>query len=135
MRAWEFITEGKAPGDSDDGLTRAARPLPNTYIIPNLKNQDFYELYRFGLAIAASRAENGQDDGVQNSFKHKFEAESLWGEHQVVSSFDPNIGDLIDQALKKVNKSGKKLVSTLTSDELIDTGTGSPMKPFKGYKK
>jgi N-acyl-D-aspartate/D-glutamate deacylase len=135
MRAWEFITEGKNPIDSEDGLTRVAMSLPNTFIIPSLKNQDFYELYRFGLAIAASRAENGQDDGVQNKFKHEFEAESLWGEHQVVSSFDPNIGDLIDQALKKVNKSGKKLVSTLTSDELIDTGTGSPMKPFKGYKK
>jgi hypothetical protein len=29
--------------------------LPNTYVIPELKNNDFYDLYRFGVAIAAVR--------------------------------------------------------------------------------
>lgn len=130
MRAYEFITESVT-----DGLHVAGYALPNTYIIPELKNNDFYELYRFGLAIADVRGTSGTEDGVQNGFKHEFEAESEWGEHQVVTSFDPNIGKVIDQALKKVHKSGKKLVSTPSSDELPNTGTQSTLKPFKGYKK
>lgn len=129
MRAHEFITESVT-----DGLNVASYSLPNTYLIPDLKNNDFYELYRFGLAIADVRGTSGKDD-VQNGFRHDFEAESEWGEHQIISSFDPNVGDVIDQALKKVNKKGKKLVSTSGSDELPNTGKSSPMKPFKGYKK
>jgi hypothetical protein len=110
--------------------------LPNTYVIPELKNSDFYDLYRFGVAIAAVRGEGGSDDGVQNSYKPDFRAESSWGEHQVVSSeFDKDIGKTIDQALHKVGKSGKKSVSTLGSDEMDDTLTQSPIKGFKGYKR
>jgi hypothetical protein len=131
MRAHEFITESVT-----DGLNVASYALPNTYIIPELKNNDFYELYRFGVAIADVRGTSGPDDGVQNEFKHEFKAESTWGENQVVSSeFDADIGQLIDQALAKVGKRGKKSVSTPGSDELPNTGTQSTLKPFKGYKR
>jgi N-acyl-D-aspartate/D-glutamate deacylase len=133
MRAKEFITEQRLD-KVHDGLDVASMALPNTYVIPELKNSDFYDLYRFGVAIAAVRGESGQDH-VQNGFKPSFEAESSWGEHQVVSSFDPNVGELIDKALKKVHKSGKKLVSTPGSDEMDDTLTQSPIKGFKGYKR
>jgi hypothetical protein len=134
MRAKEFITE-TALSKVHDGLDVAAMALPNTYVIPELKNSDFYDLYRFGVAIAAVRGESGNDD-VQNGYKPQFKAESSWGEHQVVSSeFDNNIGNTIDQALKKVGKSGKKLVSTPGSDEMDDTLTQSPIKGFKGYKR
>lgn len=130
MRAREFITESVT-----DGLHVASYALPYAYVIPELKNNDFYELYRFGLAIADVRGTSGTEDGVQNGFKHNFEAESEWGEKQVVVSFDPNIGQVIDKALKKVHKRGKKLVSTPGSDELPNTGIHSTLKPFKGYKK
>lgn len=133
MRAKEFITEQKL-SDAHDGLDIVSKSLPHTYVIPELKNQDFYELYRFGVALAAARGEQHPEDNV-NKFKPDFRAESSWGEHQVVSSFDPNVGKLIDTALAKVNKHGKKAVSTPTSDELDDTLTTSPIKPFKGYKK
>ena len=136
MRAWEFLTESTIALDqAHDGLDVASAALPHTYVIPELKNSDFYELYRFGIAISAVRGEGGQDDGVQNKYEPEFEANSSWGEHQVVSSFDPNIGKVIDQALSKINLKGKKMVSTPGSDELKDTTTLSPMKPFKGYKK
>jgi hypothetical protein len=136
MRAYEFITESNDPNDRENGLQLAARPLPNTYIINDLKNQDFYEIYRFGLAIADVRGQGGQDDGVQNKkYQVPFEAETSWGEHEVVTSFDPNIGKVIDQALKKVNKSGKKLASTPTSEEQADVEKTSPIKAFKGYKR
>ena len=131
MRAYEFITESVT-----DGLSVASYALPNTYVIPELKNNDFYELYRFGVAIADVRGTSGPDDGVQNEFKHDFKAETAWGENQVVSSeFDADIGQLIDQALAKVGKRGKKSVSTPGSDELPNTITQSTLKPFKGYKR
>lgn len=130
MRAHEFIAESVT-----NGLHVAAYALPDTYVLPELKNQDFYELYRFGLAIADVRGE-GNEDGVQNEFRHEFEAESDWGENQVVTSYDPNIGSVIDKALTKVHKKGKKLVSTPGgSQELPNTGIQSTLKPFKGYKK
>jgi hypothetical protein len=134
MRAREFIFEQRLD-QVHDGLEVASMALPNTFVIPELKNNDFYDLYRFGVAIAAVRGESGTDN-VQNGHKPNFNAESSWGEQQVVSSeFDKDIGKTIDQALKKVGKSGKKIVSTPSSDEMDDTSTGSPMKPFKGYKK
>ena len=134
MRAKEFIIE-TALSKVHDGLDVVAMSLPNTYVIPELKNNDFYDLYRFGVAIAAVRGESGTDD-VQNKFEPDFRAESSWGEHQVVSSeFDKDIGKTIDQALKKVGKSGKKSVSTPGSDEMDDTLTQSPIKGFKGYKR
>ena len=134
MRAKEFIIE-TALSKVHDGLDVVAMSLPNTYVIPELKNNDFYDLYRFGVAIAAVRGESGTDD-VQNKFEPDFRAESSWGEHQVVSSeFDKDIGKTIDQALKKVGKSGKKSVSTPGSDEMDDTLTHSPIKGFKGYPK
>ena len=134
MRAKEFITE-TALSKVHDGLDLASMALPNTYVIPELKNNDFYDLYRFGVAIAAVRGESG-DDNVQNDYKPDFRAESSWGEHQVVSSeFDKDIGNTIDQALKKVGKFGKKMVSNHKSGEMDDTLTQSPIKGFKGYKR
>lgn len=134
MRAREFVTEQKL-SDVHDGLDVVSRALPNTFVIPELKNSDFYDLYRFGVAIAAVRGEQGQGDGVMDGNEPDFRAESAWGENQVVSSFDPNVGQVIDKALAKVNKHGKKAVSTSTSDEMADTEYTSPIKAFKGYKR
>ena len=133
MRAREFIVEQKLD-DAHDGLAIVAKSLPNTFIIPGLENQDFYQLYRFGVAMAAVRGESGTDN-VQNGFEPEFQAESDWGEHQIVSSMDPEVGQLIDKALHKIGKSGKKAVSTPTSDEMDDTLLQSPIKAFKGYKR
>lgn len=134
MRAREFIAEQKL-SDVHDGLDVAARALPNTFVIPELKNSDFYDLYRFGVAIAAVRGEQGQGDGVMDGNEPDFRAETSWGENQVVSSFDPNVGKVIDKALAKVHKHGKKAVSSPTSDEMVDTEYTSPIKAFKGYKR
>lgn len=132
MRAREFITESGLSA-VHDSMEVVAKSLPNTFVIPELKNQDFYELYRFGVAFADVRGTQSQD-GV-NNFKPEFRPESTWGEKQIVSGFDPNLGKTIDQALSKVNKKGKVAVSTPGSDEFDDTMKQSPIKPFKGYKK
>jgi len=130
MRAHEFITES----EDVSGLSLAKYSLPNTYVIPELQNQDFYEIYRFGLAIADVRGSKNTDN-VQNQHRRDFEAESEWGEHQILTSYDPGLGELVDAALKKVNKTQKKLASTVNSEELPNTTKTSPIKPFKGYKR
>ena len=129
MRAREFISESKLQ-DVHDYLDVASKSLPNTYVIPELKNNDFYAQYRFGVAIAAVRGDQGADHDVP-----EFRAESSWGENQIVSSFDPNLGNVIDKALTKINKGKKRAVSTPRSEELDDTLKSSPIKPFKGYKR
>lgn len=133
MRIKEFLTEQQLR-DVHDALEIASLALPNTYKINQLKNNDFYPIYRFGVAIAAVRGESGTDD-IMNGFEPSFRAETLWGENQIVSSFDPNVGKVIDKALSKINKPGKTMVSSAGSDEMTDTGKGSPIKAFKGYPK
>lgn len=129
MRAKEFLTEQELD-HVHDYLAVTAKSLPYTYIIPDLPNSDFYKQYRFGVAIAAVRGDQGKDHAVPD-----FHAQSSWGEQQIVSSFDPNIGQVIDKALHKIGLSKKKEVSTPGSDEFGDTKKASPIKPFKGYKR
>jgi len=133
MRAKEFLTEQEL-SDVHDGLDVAFMSLPYTYVIPEISNSNFYDLYRFGVAIAAVRGEGGEEDGVQDQHRPEFRAQTKWGKHPTVSSFDPNVGKVIDKALSKVDKHGKKSVSSPGSEEMDDTYTGSPIKPFKGYK-
>lgn len=134
MRAKEFLTEQDL-NHTHDGLDLAFMALPYTYVIPELTNSNFYDLYRFGVAVAAVRGEGGSEDKVQDKNRPKFRPESKWGKHPIVSSFDPNVGKVIDQALSKVDKHGKQAVSSPGSEEMSDTYKGSPIKPFKGYAK
>jgi len=131
MRLKHFLTEQEL-GDVHDLLDVAKFSLPYTYKMTNLQNQDFYQIYRFGVALAAVRGENGEQ---VNPYKPEFHAESSWGENLVVSSFDPDLKSVLSKAASKVNKSGIKSVSTPGSEEMSDTNKGSPLKPFKGYKK
>lgn len=134
MRLKDFLTEQQL-SDVHDSLDIAALSLPYTYMLPELNNSNFYDIYRFGVAIAAVRGEMGDSDGVQDQNRPDFRATSEWGQHLIVSSFDPNVGKVIDKALAKTNHKGKKSVSTPGSDEMKDTHKGSPIKAFKGYAK
>jgi hypothetical protein len=134
MRDREFLTEADM-ASIQNGLEAVAFSLPNAFVIPELKNQDFYKQYRFGVAIAAVRGEQGDDkDGVLYKKNPKFKPESTWNEDQIVISYDPNVGQVIDKALAKLHLHGKKEVATSTSDELSDTMKVSPIKSFRGYE-
>ena len=134
MRAKEFLTEQQLQ-DVHDALDVAALSLPYTYMMPELQNSNFYDIYRFGVAIAAVRGEMGHKDGAQDQNRPNFRASSGWGQNLIVSSFDPNVGKVIDKALAKTHHKGKKAVSSPGSEEMKDTYKGSPIKPFKGYTK
>lgn len=124
MRAREFITEQM--GKLDPSQQSA---LANTYVIPGLTSQDPYKTYRFGLALARARAGDVSEDMPE------FAQEGAFGEYAVISSLE-NEDELIDRALKLAGiKGGKKLVGTRNSQETADTGTKSPIKPFKGYPR
>lgn len=120
-----------------DLMDVARLSLPNTFKMNQLKNNDFYPIYRFGVAIADVRGsqadENPANKGL-NPYKPDFHAESSWGENQVVSGYDPNLKNVVKKALGKINKPGITTVSTPGSDEMGDTFKGSPIKAFKGYE-
>lgn len=137
MRLKEFLTEQQL-SDVHDALDVAKFSLPYTYRMNDLKNQDFYEIYRFGVAIAAVRGEQEEDNPANrniNPYKPEFLAQSNWGENQIVSGFDPRLGDVVKKAGRKVNKPSVSIVSTPGSEEMKDTNKNSLLKPFKGYGK
>lgn len=135
MRAHEFLTEQDL-SSIHDALDIDALSLPYTYMMPEINNSNFYDIYRFGVAVAAVRGESGKDRVHQDSNQTpEFRAQSKWGPNLIVSSFDPNVSKIIDKALKKVHKKGRITVSTPGSDEMTDTYISSPVKPFKGYPK
>lgn len=127
---------GKINVEIYEGRTGSIQPdvaaaLPATYAIPELKNQDPYLQYRFGVAMAGAKgAKKRAEDGVK-----EYNRESPWGENEIVVSFDPHIEQHIDDALKQLGLKGKKLISTRKSEETGDVGKLSPVRPFKGYKR
>jgi hypothetical protein len=130
VRAREFVTESRVGSIQDD----VARALPATYVLTKLENQDPYKQYRFGVAIAQAKGRRGREQAGEGNI-HPFAARSAWGENQVVVSFDPNIEEWIDEALRDVGLSpnDKRLISTHTSEEAADVDHVSPIRPFAGY--
>lgn len=136
MRIKDFLTEQQMD-EVHDLLDVARLSLPNTYRINDLKNNDFYPIYRFGVAIADVRGEQADENPLNKDldpYKPEFRAQSSWGENQIVSGFDPGLKKVIQKALTKVKKSGITTVSTPGSDEMKDTSTISPVKAFRGYE-
>ena len=123
MRAKEFITEQSNLPD------RISNPLPATWVIPELQNQNAYLQYRFSIALAGAKA-------TRNGDIPKLNKDSVWGENQIVSGYmNPDIDKDIDFALDEIGLKGKVLVTSKESEETSDTGINSPVKPFKGYPK
>jgi len=127
MRAREFVTESRARLPDE-----ASYPMHDMFMLPGIRNNDSYKSYRFGVAMARARSDQGKD-GV-NPHMPEWSAETAFGEHGVVSGMNAGIGDLIDAALAMTNTpGGKQLVSTPDSTEPKFVVTQSPVKPFKGY--
>lgn len=129
MRAKEFITE-----TTGSILPDVQRTLPATFVIPELKNSDFYMQYRFGVALAGAKGkEQREKDNVP-----KYARETTWGENEIVVSYagrDP-LEKYIDDALSDLGMRGaQKQVTTSRSEEPMGIGKTSMLKPFKGYPK
>jgi hypothetical protein len=128
MRAREFVSEGRTGTITQDvGLA-----LPGAFKIPALKNQDPYLQYRFGVAIAGAKgAAQRAQDGVP-PFDGR---ESVFGENEIVVSYDPEAEVWIRDALKSMGMPPGDAVriGTQASEEASDVDKISPVKPFNGY--
>ena len=124
MRAKEFITEGVNSMQDD-----VARALPMTFAIPELRTNDPYKQYRFGIAIAKAKASG--EDSVQD-----FGAESVWGNNMVVVGYSNTVDQYIDKALEEIglSASDKKLISTPRSEETNTVNKSSPVAKPKRNK-
>ena len=83
MRLKDFLTEQQM-SDVHDLLDVAKLSLPYTYKMNQIKNSDFYEIYRFGVALADVRGEQIDDNPLNkgiNNYKPNFRAKSSWGEN------------------------------------------------------
>lgn len=128
MRAREFIPEGRTGSITRDvGLA-----LPGAFKIPALKNQDPYLQYRFGVAIAGAKGAAARaKDNVP-----KFDgAESVFGENEIVVSYDPEAEVWIKDALVSMGMppSDAVRIGTQASEEAPDVDKTSPVKGFAGY--
>jgi hypothetical protein len=142
MRAREFIHENKNQSISSNGILPAEEsdPMRYTYSIPGLTASDPYKIYRFGVAMARARADQGDKLNPQNKeidpFKPTWSAETVFGEHGLVVGMNSSVEGVIDQALAMTKTpGGKKLVSTVKSEEPNFVATQSPVKAFKGYPR
>ena len=130
MRAKEFINEGRTGTITRDvGLA-----LPGAFKIPALKNQDPYLQYRFGVAIAGAKGAAQRANDHVPPFDGK---ESVFGENEIVVSYDPHVKDYIHDALRSMGMppSDAVQIGTMASEEAPDVDKVSPVKGFKGYPK
>lgn len=128
MRAREFIREQRELPDE------VKAPLQNTYVIPGLSASDPYRNYRFGVAIARARSDSQLDD--VNPDRPAWTAETAFGENGVVVGFSGAIDPIIDAALTMTKTpGGKRLVSSVKSEEPEFVDKVSPIRPFKGYER
>lgn len=129
MRAREFVSEGKTGSITRDvGLA-----LPGAFRIPALKNQDPYLQYRFGVAIAGAKgAEQRHKDNVE-----PYSRESVFGENEIVVSYDPQAETWIRDALNSMGMppSDAQRIGTQASEEAPDVDKTSPINSFKGYPR
>lgn len=132
MRAREFIAEDTL-GRTGSITQDVALALPGAFKIPKLQNNDPYWQYRFGVAIAGAKgAAQRKKDGVPDYTK-----DSIFGEDEIIVSYDPNVETWIDDALHTMGMSSKDCVriATQASEEMPDVEYNSPVKAFKGYPR
>lgn len=126
------IYEGKKFQDIELGA-QLADSLPQAFVIPALNSSNPYEQYKFGVAIARAR---GMKDRLAQDIPEPPHLDDVWGQNEVVVSFDPHIEDVIDFALKATNTpGGKRRIGAKGSKEGSNIQTQSPVKAFKGYKR
>ena len=129
MRAREFVSEGRTGTITRDvGLA-----LPGAFKIPALKNQDPYLQYRFGVAIAGAKGAAQRAKDCVPPFDGK---ESVFGENEIVVSYDPMAEVWIKDALASMGMppSDAIRIGTQASEEAPDVVKISPIRAFRGYK-
>lgn len=128
MRAKEFIPEGASPMTHGKFISLTAdvdAALPGVWVQRQLRNTDPYMQYRYGLALAAARADAaGHVD---------FEQESPWAENLTIVGYTPEDAEVVKMADKLMGVKGTRIADD-ASRESKDTMAVSPVANTKRNK-
>jgi len=127
MRAKEFIVEyrAKSSGSSNPVSADADASLPGVFVQHQLRNTDPYMQYRYGVAVAAARADKaGHID---------FEQESPWAENLTQVMYAPEDEETIMLTSKMMGVKPTRITDN-ASRETKSTETTSPVAKSKRNK-
>jgi hypothetical protein len=97
----QAVAEAKSHGTYSRLDVDVDRALPGVWVQRELRNTDPYMQYRYGLALAAARADAAGDV--------KFEQESPWAENLTLVGFVPEDEDVIKAADKLLGVKGTRI--------------------------
>jgi hypothetical protein len=120
MRAKEFINEAtqKNHGKASKVSGRADAALPGVFVQRQLRNTDTYMQMRYGIALAAARAEQAGEV--------EFSQETAWAENFINGMFVPEDEETIMLASKLMGVTPTRITDN-KSREPNNTGTTSPV--------
>jgi hypothetical protein len=128
MRAKEFLPESagaKTHGKFTSLTADVDAALPGVWVQRQLRNTDPYMQYRYGLAMAAARADAaGHVD---------FEQESPWAENLTIVGFSPEDEEVVKMADKLMGVKGTRIANS-KSVESSGTSKVSPVATPKRNK-
>jgi len=101
----------------------AANPLPPTFVMPELPNNDAYRQYRHLVALAAARAQSSLP------LHSRLTDESAWGENQAVVCYTPEDLKTLELANKIMGVTHQALTKS-PSQEDPRRNTTSPVRAF-----
>jgi hypothetical protein len=128
MRAKDFINEdwtSKSHGNPRKIRSGQAAAMPGVFVQRELRNTDTYMQYRYGIAVAAARA--NRDHGVP------FEQESAWAENLAQVMYAPEDEETIMLASKLMGVTPTRITDN-ASREPKSTETQSPVAKTKRNK-
>jgi hypothetical protein len=127
MRAKEFINEAtqKNHGKASKVRDRADATLPGVFVQRQLRNTDTYMQMRYGMALAAARAEKAGDI--------KFHQETAWAENFINGMFAPEDEETIMLASKLMGVTPTRITDN-ASREPDTTNRQSPVSSPKRNK-
>ena len=122
MKSSDFLTEHTEPLSSDQ-----AHALPAAFVLPDLKNNDAYLQYRFGIALAAARAADAGEVSL--------DAETVFCENMAVIARSKEEEETLSMALRSFGTHNRsKQISSSTSEESPSVAAVSPVPQNSGKK-
>jgi len=128
MRIKDIINEnwnGKGHGKPGKVRSRVADAMPGAFVQRELRNTDTYMQYRYGIAVAAARA--NKEHGVP------FEQESAWAENLAQVMYTPEDEETIKLASKLMGVTPTRITNN-ASQEPTSTNAASPVAKPKRNK-
>jgi hypothetical protein len=125
MRFREFLPETKLHGTFGKVDPNVSNPLPGAFVQRSLRNTDPYMQYRYGIALAGSRAAAAGDV--------EFKQESIWAENLGIIAYSAEDEETIKLADKMMGVTGTRIANRV-SKEAPGAHTLSPVANWSKTK-